>query len=99
MSIIRVLRPARIKEFENSAREQARFHLVMAYFWLLTMGAAPFAFPPHDTPTLVQLLILEVSLYANFATEFGALGGSQASSKADAFTETTGATLPVRSDP
>lgn len=47
------------------------------------MIAAPLAWPPHDTPALVQLLILEVSLWANFATHFGALSAAQASLKAD----------------
>ena len=99
MSILRLLHPRIIREFETNAQEQAKFHLTMAYFWLFTMGAAPLAFPPHDTPTFVQLLILEVSLYANFATEFGALAGSQASSKADNFNGLGGAALPVRTGP
>jgi hypothetical protein len=79
----KVLHPRFIDQFEHDARTQARFHLVMAWFWLFTMVAAPAAFWPHNLQELIQLLILEVSLYANFATEFGALSGSQASEKAD----------------
>lgn len=79
-----VLHPRFMDEFENDAKTQAKFHQRMSYFWILTMLLAPLAFFPRDTTSLIQLLILEVSLYANFATEFGALSGAQASMKADA---------------
>lgn len=77
------MHPRFIDQFENDARTQVKFHVTMTWFWAATMVAAPAAFWPTSIPALIQLLILEVSLYANWATEFGALAASQASLKAD----------------
>lgn len=99
MSVFSRLHPRIIRQFESNAREQTKFHLCMAYLWLLAMVVVVFIFPAHDPYSAGQLFIIEISLYNNFATEFGALAGSQASSKADEITGTTGAILPLRSDP
>lgn len=77
----KVLRPKFVRDFEENARTQARFHQVMAWFWLLSMVGVLFIDHPHTNADIVALVILEVSLYANFATEFGALSASQASVK------------------
>ncbi len=81
--LLRLLHPKVLRELETDARAQARFHLTLAWFWIISMVAVWFAWPPHDTASLIQLLILEVSLWANFATHFGALSAAQASSKQD----------------
>jgi len=83
MKLFSQLHPAFITRLEHDAKTQARFHQVMSYVWLLTIVVTPVVFWPHSTTSLVQLLILEVSLYANFATEYGALSASQASGKSD----------------
>lgn len=79
----KVLHPKFLHDLEQDAKTQARFHQWMGYFWLSTMVLSPLVFPPTELSSFVQLLILEVSLYANFATEFGALTAAQASMKAD----------------
>jgi hypothetical protein len=75
-----VLRPRFIREFEEDAKTQARFHLVMAYFWIVLYVFA-YQKPIWDKYGVFYVLI--ASLYANFATDFGALSGAQASMKAD----------------
>ncbi len=83
MSFVAVLHPKWVKDLENDAKTQAKFHLFMAWFWLLAMGIVPFMPTFQGVAQLAALLIMEVSLYANFATEFGSLSASQASLKAD----------------
>ncbi len=83
MSVFKLMHPRFVEQFENDARTQVKFHVRMTWFWAATMLVAPLAFMPHDMQSLMQLLILEVSLYANWSTEFGALAASQASLKAD----------------
>lgn len=77
----KVLRPKFVRQFEEDARTQARFHLVMAYIWLGSMFVVLFIPAFHNQ--LAALLIMEVSLYANFATEFGSLSAAQSSLKGD----------------
>lgn len=55
----------------------------MVYVWIAMMVVAAVYFWPHTTNDLIQLLILQVSLYANVVTHYGALSGAQASLKAD----------------
>lgn len=66
----------------NHLRDPAvryRFHVVMAAFWLVTMIVVPFVLRAE----LVPMLILEISLYANFSTEFGAMDSSKASDQTE----------------
>lgn len=79
--MIHLLHPKVLSDLENDARTQAKFHLVMAWFWMVTMVVAPIAWLPHSATALIQLTILEVSLWANFATHLGALSAAQASGK------------------
>jgi len=81
--LFRVLHPSFIKQFEDDARTQVKFHIFMAWIWAFTMLFTPFAFWPIEGNEFIQILILEVSLYANWATEIGALAAAQASLKAD----------------
>ena len=80
-----VLRPKFVREFEEDARTQARFHLGMAYFWLLNFPFVlyVFTYQPAIWNKYGVFYVLIASLYANFATDFGALSGAQASMKAD----------------
>lgn len=75
--------PKVLKNFENDARTQVQFHLMAAWFWFMTMFFTPVLFPPKNKQDLVQMLILLVSLYANFATEYGSVAAAQASLKSD----------------
>lgn len=79
--LLQVLHPKFISKLESDAKTQARYHLIMSYAWLLSMIVTPFMSAFHGQ--IAALLIMEVSLYANFATEFGALAAAQASLKAD----------------
>jgi 1,4-dihydroxy-2-naphthoate octaprenyltransferase len=56
-----------------------RFHVFMAWFWLATMVAVLFV----HWESFGILAVMEVSLYANFATEFGAVDASKASDQTE----------------
>jgi hypothetical protein len=74
------LHPRFIDQFENDARVQVRFHLSAAYFWLFSMVGVLFV--PTFKGNFAALLIMEVSLYANFSTEYGALAAAQTNVRA-----------------
>ncbi len=63
----------------KGAKARVTFHTVMSYVWLVAMVAVPFIPSFQGLSNLAALLIMEVSLYANFATEFGAVDASKAS--------------------
>jgi hypothetical protein len=85
LSGFRALRPKFIREFEEDAKTQAKFHLGMAYFWILNFPIVLYVFiyQPGIWNKYGVFYVLIASLYANFATDFGALSGAQASMKAD----------------
>lgn len=83
MSIFKVLHPKFVSDLENDAKTQAKFHLTMAWLWIIAMVATPFLPAFQGLSNVAALLIMEVSLYANFATEFGSLSAAQASLKGD----------------
>lgn len=58
-------------------RHQFVFHAGMSGFWLMTIFIAPFIHTFQGINNLPALLIMEVSLYSNFATEFGAIAAAQ----------------------
>lgn len=58
-----------------------KFHVVMALVWLFSMGVVPF----FKWDSFGVLAIIEVSLYANFSTELGALDSSKASDQTEGF--------------
>ncbi len=80
--LFHMLRPRFIDQFENDARTQVKFHIFMAWVWFACMVLIPFV-PVLWGWTLPALIIQEVSLYANWSTEIGALTAAQASLKAD----------------
>lgn len=65
-----------IHEFEVDPVEQYRFHLFMTWMWLFSMLAVTqvHAFDQNTA----ALMIMEVSLWANFASHFTAVGSSLA---------------------
>lgn len=69
-----------IRNFESNPYTQFRFHTVMACIWLLSMMAIPF-FPSLYGHGIAPLIIEEISLYANFATEYGSMSAAIAAQK------------------
>ncbi len=79
---LHVLHPRFIQQFQDDAKTQVKFHIIMAWVWFAVGCLIPF-FPVLYGYALPALLIQEISLYANWATELGALAAAQASLKAD----------------
>lgn len=73
--IIRLVK-ATVGRLEYDGRTQYKFHLIATWIWLVAMIVVPFIIHPHTGEQWVSLIILEVSLYANFATEFGAMSAA-----------------------
>lgn len=65
-----------IHRLEYDPQTQYKFHFISAWFWFLFMLFVP-AIPAfrHDS---LSLLIMEASLWANFATHFGAMSSALA---------------------
>ena len=66
-----------IHELEYDPSAQYRFHFVLTWTWFLSMAALPFVSPlwGHSLPSLI---VEEISLWANFATHFGAMSSALA---------------------
>lgn len=62
---------------EHDARSQYKFNRFWAMIWSITMLAIPFI-PTLYGHTISALIIQEVSLWANFATHFGAMSAALA---------------------
>lgn len=67
-----------IRHLEHDATSQYRFNRFWATIWGISMAAVVVPLWPHSLNAFVQLLILEVSLWANFATHFGAMSAALA---------------------
>ena len=82
VSIFRAL--AKDKErFETDAKLQLKIHKIASYFWIVNFFAALFvffAFPGVWSSASVLYLVL-VSLYANFATDYGAVSAALAADR------------------
>lgn len=87
--IIRLIK-ATVGSLEYDAKTQYKFHLAATWFWFATLLVLPFIIHPHSGEQWVSLIILEVSLYANFATEFGAMSAAIAASQDPPGTVVTG---------
>lgn len=72
-------------KFEYDAEFQTAFHLRMTYFWLVNMAVASavFIFAPGLWSKASIFYLVLVSLYANFATDYGAVSAAEASDHAD----------------
>ena len=69
-----------IKGFDSNPRLQYRIHLTFTYIWLVNMVAAlaVFVFAPAFWSRFSVLYLVVVSLYANFATDYGAVPAAEA---------------------
>lgn len=70
------------ERFDIGLKSQLRFHQTMATLWLVAMLIVPF-FPGFWSHSVGILIVLEVSLYANFATECGAIPSTRAAINTD----------------
>jgi hypothetical protein len=67
-----------IQLLEHDADSQYKFNRFWAIVWFMSMVGLVIPLWPHSLSGFVQLLILEVSLWANFATHFGAMSSALA---------------------
>ena len=67
--------------FENDPAFQIKFNKFFTYFWLINMIAASIEFwtDQNDWAKYSLFYVTLISLYANFATNYGALSASQSS--------------------
>lgn len=70
-----------IHNLEYDPKTQYRFHRAWALFWFTTMLIVPFFNSLRSS--IPALLILEASLWANFATHFGAMSAALAAKTED----------------
>lgn len=72
--------------FNADPHFQYRLHLIATYMWLVNMIAAlcVFVFAPGFWQRFSVLYLVLVSLYANFATDYGAVPGAEAAIEAEA---------------
>jgi hypothetical protein len=73
-----------IKDFETNPAVQYRIHMTFTYIWLVNMAVAlaVFIFAPRFWQTASVLYLVLVSLYANFATDYGAVSAAIAAGTA-----------------
>lgn len=71
-------------KFEYDPAFQTKFHLRMTYFWLFNMIGVTTVFiaAPGVWAQISLLYLVLVSLYANAATDYGAVSASEASEHA-----------------
>lgn len=69
-----------IKDFETNPQTQYKIHMFFTYFWLCNMALAlsVFLFAPAFWSKASVLYLVIVSLYANFATDYGAVSAAEA---------------------
>jgi hypothetical protein len=63
-----------IHNLEYDPQTQYRFHFYAAWFWFSCMLLVPLI--PQFRHALLSLLIMEASLWANFATHFGSMSSA-----------------------
>src|SRR5215472_13846008 len=73
-----------IKDFETNPALQYRIHMTFTYLWLVNMAVAlsVFIFAQGLWQKASVLYLVLVSLYANFATDYGAVSASIAAGTA-----------------
>jgi hypothetical protein len=69
----------RIIERVKDPAVRYRYHIYATVFWVVMFFVMPFLPCFWGTSNLAALLIMEVSIYANASTEFGAIDSSKAS--------------------
>lgn len=73
--IIERLLARNLKSLEYDPHVQYRFHQTFMFIWICCIGGVWFLSAFHE---MAPRLIMEVSLYANFATDFGAMSSALA---------------------
>lgn len=66
-----------VHQLEYDPQTQYRFHFTLTWMWFITMIALPFV-PELWGHNMPALIIQEISLWANFATHFGAMSAALA---------------------
>lgn len=64
-----------IHDLEYDPRTQYKFHQRLTWLWFITMIILPFG-PTLWAHSISALIIQEISLWANFATHFGAMSAA-----------------------
>lgn len=74
-----------VHELEYDPRAQFEFHRRMSGFWILngSIVLTTYFLLPHVWHNFSVLYLVLVSLYANFATDYGAMPGSHAAVNSD----------------
>lgn len=74
-----------IKDFESNPAVQYRIHMTFTYVWLVNMllAVAVFVFLPGIWQAVSVLYLVCISLYANFATDYGAVSAAIAAGTAE----------------
>lgn len=69
-----------VRSFESDPAVQYRIHMIATYFWIANFIAAVscFLFLPRVWDRFSVLYLVVVSLYANFATDYGAVSAAEA---------------------
>ena len=75
--IIERLLARELKSLNYDPHVQYRFHQFFMVLWSICIGAMPF-FPGLYNHQIGTLIIQEISFYANFATDFGAMSAALA---------------------
>ena len=67
-----------VKRFEEDPTTQLKFHLFFSFLWLVNIVVAVFTYLalPAVWSHYSVLYLVVVSLYANFATDYGAVAAS-----------------------
>lgn len=73
-----------IKDFETNPALQYRIHMTFTYVWLANMllAISVFLFLPGVWQAVSVLYLVCISLYANFATDYGAVSAAIAAGMA-----------------
>jgi cell division protein FtsW (lipid II flippase) len=74
-----------VHKLEYDPKSQFEFHRKMSWFWIINLLAAivVYFFANHLWQSISVFYLVLVSLYANFATDYGAMPSSHAAIKGD----------------
>jgi hypothetical protein len=77
------------RRFNADPHFQYKLHLIATYVWLLNMlvAASVFVFAQGFWARFSVFYLVLISLYANFATDYGAVPASEAAIHGEALTE------------
>ena len=69
-----------LKDFEENPRTQVRFHFTMMVFWMImaVVGVLLIVLTQTLWVAIGVLLVYELSIYANWDTDYGAVSAAQA---------------------